>query len=138
MQPGGHSSPWVCSAPLWSELVMLTQSVSRRLAGLRLPQMGFMAVECGLGLYELADAAPDGSLHLQGARFLMAGGAVNVSRVRELRQEASSYSTWSLICAPLSKLGRIVRSTDALGNAGASWPWWRSAVLALAWAPSFG
>jgi NAD(P)H-quinone oxidoreductase subunit 5 len=119
--------------------VMLTRvSIKVRLAWSTLAQMGFMAAECGLGLYELA------MLHLMGHSiykahaFLMAGGAVSVSRVKELRQQASSYSTWSLICAPLFSSLVVLSGVLMLsGSTGTSWPWWWSAILALAWAPLF-
>ncbi|MBA1149611.1 NADH-quinone oxidoreductase subunit L, partial [Ectothiorhodospiraceae bacterium WFHF3C12] len=85
-------------------LAMMTSvSVKERLAWSTCAQMGFMLVECGLGLYELA------LLHLiahslyKAHAFLTAGETVNVARQRDLAPAASAPSLgWRLAAAPLS------------------------------------
>ncbi|NBX20125.1 MAG: NADH-quinone oxidoreductase subunit L [Betaproteobacteria bacterium] len=119
--------------------VMLTRvSIKVRLAWSTLAQMGFMAVECGLGLYALAMLHLIGHSLYKAHAFLVAGNTVNISRAKELRQPASATATWSLVCAPVFASLVVLSGVHMLTSAsGVSWPWWWSAVLALAWAPLF-
>jgi NAD(P)H-quinone oxidoreductase subunit 5 len=114
-------------------MVMLTRiSIKVRLAWSTVAQMGFMLVECALGLYTLA------ALHLIGHSLYKAHAFLSASAiVRETRMQAlhpgSAPSTVSVVLAPvLTTLAVFV----ALTPAGlAVWPWWWSLVLGLAWAP---
>lgn len=114
-------------------IVMITR-VSRKvhLAWSTLSQMGFMLLECGLGLYELA------ALHLLGHSlykahsFLAASSAVRNTRILRLHDDGHNRR-WSLLWAPLAS-GVVVWCVQQL-LAELTWPWWWSAILALAWAP---
>ena len=118
-------------------LVMLTRiSIKVRLAWSTVAQMGFMVMECGLGLYTLA------LLHLMGHSlykahaFLAASGAVEETRLREMRGMALPSLT-SVLVAPVVAMALtagVVMLPAAVAPA-AVWPWWWIAVLALAWAP---
>ncbi|MCV2422996.1 NADH-quinone oxidoreductase subunit L [Paucibacter sp. DJ2R-2] len=118
-------------------MVMLTRiSIKVRLAWSTVAQMGFMLLECGLGLYTLA------ALHLVGHSLYKAHAFLSASSVlRQTRLQAlhglRSPSAPSLLLAPALALG-VVLLTQALAQAlsgGAAWPIWWSAVLGLAWAP---
>lgn len=114
-------------------LVMLTRiSIKVRLAWSTVAQMGFLLLECGLGLYSLA------ALHLLGHSlykanaFLLASSMVKDSTVQRMRPQVKP-SVFSLMVAPLLAL-LIILLVQRLSSYSA-WPWWWSAVLALAWAP---
>jgi len=118
---------------LLAGLVMLTRvSIKVRLAWSTAAQMGFMVLECGLGLYMLA------LLHLMGHSlykahaFLAASGAVRQTRLRQMNP-AAAVATSSLLAAPLATAA-VVALVTALVPGGA-WPHWWSGVLAFAWAP---
>lgn len=113
---------------LGAGMVMLTRiSIKVRLAWSTVAQMGFMLLECGLGLYKLA------ALHLLGHSiykahaFLAASDVVRQTRARALRPPQSP-SRASLLAAPLLA-GAVVAAL------GGGWPLWWTGVLALAWAP---
>ncbi len=120
---------------LLAGLVMLTRiSIKVRLAWSTVAQMGFMLLECGLGLYTLA------ALHLMGHSlykahaFLSASSAVQQHKLQMMRGQRAP-APLSLMLAPLWSLA-IVVLMQALGvGAGAAWPWWWTGVQALAWAP---
>lgn len=113
-------------------LVMLTRiSIKVRLAWSTVAQMGFMVLECGLGLYTFA------ALHLLGHslykahHFLSASGAVRQTR-RQMMRDAAPVHPASLLLAPIAAAGVL----HLLHRAGAAdWPWWWTVSLALAWAP---
>ncbi len=113
---------------LGAGLVMLTRiSIKVRLAWSTVAQMGFMLVECGLGLYTLA------ALHLLGHSiykahtFLAASDVVRQTRARALRPPQLPARA-SLLAAPLLA-GAVVAAV------GGGWPLWWTGVMALAWAP---
>jgi NAD(P)H-quinone oxidoreductase subunit 5 len=114
-------------------MVMLTRiSIKVRLAWSTVAQMGFMLAECAVGLYTLA------ALHLLGHSlykahaFLSASAVVRRTRLRALhRLEAPSVAVLAL--APLATMAAVLTIQAMSGHA--SWPWWWSAVLGLAWAP---
>lgn len=115
-----------------ASMVMLTRiSIKVRLAWSTVAQMGFMVVECGLGLYTLA------ALHLMGHSlykahaFLASSSAVQRTRFQAL-QGLSAPAGWSLMLAPVWSVVVVWAVQAALGS---PWPWWWSLVLALAWAP---
>ncbi|WP_297908138.1 NADH-quinone oxidoreductase subunit L [Thiomonas sp.] len=121
------------ASALLAGMVSLTRvSIKVRLAWSTVAQMGFMMLECGLGLYELA------ALHLLGHSlykahaFLSASGVVRDARLRALR-DLRANSAASVLAAPWLAAG-VLLALDRLAG-GAPWPWWWSGVLAAAWAP---
>ena len=113
---------------LGAGLVMLTRiSIKVRLAWSTVAQMGFMLLECGLGLYTLA------ALHLLGHSiykahaFLAASDAVRHTRAHALRPPQQPAPA-SLLAAPFLA-GAVVVAV------GGGWPLWWTGVMALAWAP---
>lgn len=114
-------------------MVMLTRvSIKVRLAWSTVAQMGFMLVECAVGLYTLA------ALHLLGHSlykahaFLSASAVVRQTRLRSLHRSAAP-SLACLVVAPLATIAAVMVLQAVSGHT--SWPWWWSAVLGLAWAP---
>ena len=121
------------ASALLAGMVSLTRvSIKVRLAWSTVAQMGFMVLECGLGLYVLA------ALHLLGHSlykahaFLSASSAVREGKLRALR-DAAHNSAASVLAAPFLAAGILVLLDHALG--AAPWPWWWTGVLAAAWAP---
>ncbi len=119
---------------LFAGMVMLTRvSIKVRLAWSTVAQMGFMVLECGLGLYTLA------ALHLIGHSlykthaFLSASTVVQQTKLRMMRGDTVP-SLASLIAAPVLAVGIVALAH--WGTGGVSWPWWWSGLLALAWSPS--
>jgi len=114
-------------------MVMLTRiSIKVRLAWSTVAQMGFMLLECGLGLYTLA------ALHLIGHSLYKAHAFLSASSiVRQTRHQAlhspTSPSLGSLIGAPLLSVLTVALVLMLTGLT--AWPWWWSGVLGLAWAP---
>lgn len=114
-------------------MVMLTRiSIKVRLAWSTVAQMGFMLVECALGLYTLAALHLVGHSLYKAHAFLAASGAVRDTRLQALhtRDEPAGLSLW---LAPLLAVGAVLAITVASGHA--PWPWWWSVILGLAWAP---
>ena len=121
------------AAAVLAGLVMLTRiSIKVRLAWSTVAQMGFMLLECGLGLYTLAALHLVGHSLYKAHAFLSASGAVRQTRLQSMRgeQRATSLSLW---LAPLGAVVAVILiQTLTYPDA---WPWWWSAVLGLAWAP---
>lgn len=116
--------------------VMLTRvSIKVRLAWSTLAQMGFMVVECGLGLYQLAALHIIGHSLYKAHAFLSSGETTRLARLDDLRG-AGQVQAWSLWLAPVVA-SALVLGLGALAQplVGVTWPWWWSGVLALAWAP---
>ncbi|HEX7388443.1 MAG TPA: NADH-quinone oxidoreductase subunit L [Castellaniella sp.] len=114
-------------------LVLLTRvSQKVHLAWSTIAQMGFMLLECGLGLYLFA------ALHLLGHSLYKAHNFLNASSVvqesnRKLMTGEARNSGFSMIVAlPVAMV--IVFTLRSFMDTHA-WPWWWSAVLAIAWAP---
>lgn len=114
-------------------LVLLTRvSQKVHLAWSTIAQMGFMLLECGLGLYLLA------ALHLLGHslykahNFLAASEAVKDSRRKLLTGEVANSRLSMAVAVPVA-VGIVAAIQFLAGNH--AWPWWWSGVLALAWAP---
>lgn len=114
-------------------LVMLTRiSIKVRLAWSTAAQMGFMVLECGLGLYTLA------ALHLIGHSlykahvFLAASMVVRHTRLQTMGG-ATSPAPLSLLLAPLVAVPTVILVQNLISTA--AWPWWWSTILGLAWAP---
>uniref|UniRef100_UPI00358DB448 NADH-quinone oxidoreductase subunit L n=2 Tax=Burkholderia thailandensis TaxID=57975 RepID=UPI00358DB448 len=113
--------------------VMLTRiSIKVRLAWSTVAQMGFMVLECGLGLYQLAALHLIGHSLYKAHSFLSASSAVRGTRLQIMRGR-SDAAVASLMLAPAGSLA-VVLLVQALLPMG-SWPWWWNGVLALAWAP---
>lgn len=118
---------------LLAGLVMLTRiSIKVRLAWSTTAQMGFMVLECGLGLYTLA------ALHLLGHSlykahaFLSASGVVRQTRLQEMRGTVTPIPL-SLLFTPAMAIIMVFMIQSMFSNT--AWPWWWSAILGLAWAP---
>lgn len=131
-------------------LVMLTRiTIKVRLAWSTCSQMGFMVMECGLGLYDLA------MLHLlahalyKAYAFLSAGEAVRDGRVREviaLNRDAVARASlfWPMLALPIALLvatGSALVWHDVFGLP--SLPWIAAVLLAcglatLLWSPARG
>ncbi len=122
---------------LLAGLVMLTRiSIKVRLAWSTVAQMGFMVMECGLGLYTLAMLHLIGHSLYKAHAFLAASTAVESARLRTMRG-AEAPSVASLVVAPLlsAALVAALLSLHAALFPVVAWPWWWNGVLALAWAP---
>ncbi|MFO1270197.1 MAG: NADH-quinone oxidoreductase subunit L [Rubrivivax sp.] len=118
---------------LLAGLVMLTRvSIKVRLAWSTVAQMGFMVLECGLGLYTLAALHLIGHSLYKAHAFLAASSVVRQSRLQAMRDGAAP-SLAVMAAAPLLSLAIVAGIQGALGSH--AWPWWWSGVLALAWAP---
>jgi NAD(P)H-quinone oxidoreductase subunit 5 len=114
-------------------LVMLTRvSIKLRLAWSTMSQMGFMVLECGLGLYTLAALHLVGHSLYKAHAFLSSSNAVQETHAQMLRGP-TRYLATSLIAAPA--IAWIVITLLQNATPVAHWPWWWTAVLALAWAP---
>lgn len=114
-------------------LVMLTRvSIKLRLAWSTVAQMGFMILECGLGLYTLA------VLHLIGHSIYKAHAFLAASTVVEQtkQQVLSGPKKASIVSMMLSP---ILASLIVFGVqymlADSAWPWWWSVILGFAWSP---
>lgn len=118
---------------LLAGMVMMTRiSIKVRLAWSTVAQMGFMVMECGLGLYTLAALHLIGHSLYKAHAFLASSSAVQHTRLQQMRGQATP-TAWSLFLAPVLALA-LVAGLQALKSAP-SWPWWWTVVLALAWAP---
>lgn len=121
---------------LLAGFAMLTQvSIKARLAWSTVAQMGFMLLECGLGLYKLAALHLIGHSLYKAHTFLAASSAVRETRLKVMRG-VDDTRRLSLVAAPLLALAAVTLVQDAT-RGGAAWPWWWSAQLGLAWAPIF-
>ena len=112
-------------------------SIKVRLAWSTVSQMGFMVMECGLGLHTLALLHLIGHSLYKAQAFLAASGVVRETR-RQMLLHAASPLLRSLVTAPLGAAMAVGGVQAVAVFAGlALWPSWWSAVLALAWAPAF-
>jgi NAD(P)H-quinone oxidoreductase subunit 5 len=114
-------------------MVLLTRvSQKVHLAWSTIAQMGFMLLECGLGLYLFA------ALHLLGHSLYKAHNFLNASSVvresgRKLLTGEARNSGLSMVLAVPVSLALVFGIQSVTG--GDAWPWWWSVVLAIAWAP---
>ena len=114
-------------------MVMLTRiSIKVRLAWSTVAQMGFMLLECGLGLYTLAALHLIGHSLYKAHAFLSASTVVRQTRLQALHVPAAPMAL-SLILAPIAAIATVLLIQGVWGPS--AWPWWWSAVLGLAWAP---
>lgn len=118
---------------LLAGLVMLTRvSIKVRLAWSTVAQMGFMILECGLGLYSLAAMHLIGHSLYKAHTFLAASSVVDQFKIRQMNKK-SKKSKLSLIFAPF--LSVMIVSWGQTFFVGPSWPNWWTVILGLAWAP---
>jgi NAD(P)H-quinone oxidoreductase subunit 5 len=114
-------------------MVMLTRiSIKVRLAWSTVAQMGFMLLECALGLYTLAALHLIGHSLYKAHAFLSASAVVRQTRLHALHGD-SSPSTASVVLAPVLTISAVFLVLTLAGLS--AWPWWWSLVLGLAWAP---
>jgi len=118
--------------------VMLTRiSIKVRLAWSTLAQMGFMLLECGLGLYQFAMLHLIGHSLYKAHAFLSSGETVRQARLSDLRG-LWHPTTLSMVLAPVLTAMIVFALTFLASRVTASiWPLWWSSVLALAWSPMF-
>ncbi|KQQ45128.1 NADH dehydrogenase [Duganella sp. Leaf126] len=118
---------------LLAGMVMLTRiSIKVRLAWSTVAQMGFMLLECALGLYTLAALHLVGHSLYKAHAFLSASSVVRDTRVQALHGTSSPHGA-SLLLAPLITTSAVLLVLALSGVA--AWPWWWSVVMGLAWAP---
>jgi NAD(P)H-quinone oxidoreductase subunit 5 len=114
-------------------LVMLTRvSIKLRLAWSTVGQMGFMIIECGLGLYSLAVMHLIGHSLYKAHTFLGASGVVEKFKIDQMKKPYQKLGI-SLIVAPFISVSIIILIQYYFANQ--SWPFWWSVVLGLAWSP---
>ncbi len=114
-------------------MVMLTRiSIKVRLAWSTVAQMGFMVLECGLGLYTLAVLHLLGHSLYKAHAFLSSAGIVREVRLRRLRvaEPISALSVW---LAPVVSTCAVAVVLGLMNTS--AWPWWWTVVIGLAWAP---
>lgn len=139
-------APWLEASPLARGLLvvaglgsallaafgMLTRiSIKVRLAWSTVAQMGFLVLECGLGLYHMAALHLIGHSLYKAHHFLAAADAVRETREQMLGTPAP-VARWSLWLAPAVAGAAVLL---VLQLPGAGWPGWWTVALALAWAP---
>jgi NAD(P)H-quinone oxidoreductase subunit 5 len=114
-------------------MVMLTRvSIKVHLAWSTVAQMGFMLMECSLGLYSIAILHLIGHSLYKANAFLSASSTVRQTRFTEMRGTID-HSASSIMVAPLIAMPLVVFILSLFGNS--DWPIWWSAVLGLAWSP---
>lgn len=114
-------------------MVMLTRiSIKVRLAWSTVAQMGFMLLECGLGLYTLAALHLIGHSLYKAHTFLSASTVVRQTRLQAMHVPSVPMGL-SLVLAPAVTIATVLLVQWGAGQP--AWPLWWSAVLGLAWAP---
>ena len=118
---------------LLAGLVMLTRvSIKVRLAWSTVAQMGFMILECGLGLYSLAAMHLIGHSLYKAHTFLAASSVVEQYKIEKMSIK-NKKSILSLILAPV--IAVMIVSGVQTFFAEVSWPNWWTVILGFAWAP---
>ncbi|HEX5356789.1 MAG TPA: NADH-quinone oxidoreductase subunit L [Aquabacterium sp.] len=121
------------STAVLAGMVMLTRiSIKVRLAWSTVAQMGFMLLECGLGLHAMAALHLFGHSIYKAHAFLSASSVVRETRLQAMRGTSTPVPA-SLVAAPLLTISVILLMQELSGLS--SWPWWWSVMLGLAWAP---
>lgn len=122
------------STALLAGIAMLTRaSVKVRLAWSTVAQMGFMLLECALGLYTFAAIHLIGHSIYKANAFLSSSSSVKECKLRQLN-DGSSIHEVSMLLAPLIAWLTVI-IVQSLTEEIVLWPWWWSVVIALAWAP---
>lgn len=121
------------TAAVLAGMVMLTRvSIKVRLAWSTVAQMGFMVLECGLGLYTLALLHIVGHSLYKAHTFLAASSVVRETRLQMMHGPMSPRPL-SLWLAPVVAIPVVFGVQQIAG--GLAWPWWWSVILGFAWAP---
>jgi len=124
-----------------SALVMTTRiSIKVMLAWSTTAQMGFMVMQCGLGLWEMALLHLVAHSFYKAHCFLGAGGAVRQNQVRQLAPAAAPPSAGQLLLGALAALAMTTAAAlavQATGVDGSATPalWVMGAILTLALVP---
>jgi NAD(P)H-quinone oxidoreductase subunit 5 len=115
---------------------MLTRvSIKVRLAWSTVAQMGFMVMECGLGLYECAALHLIGHSLYKAQAFLSSGETVRRARLADLRR-SWRISVLSAVMAPvISGCIVLVLARLCLGSLTLGVPDWWLGIISCAWAP---
>lgn len=114
-------------------MVMLTRvSIKVRLAWSTVAQMGFLLLECGLGLYTLAAMHLIGHSLYKAHAFLSASTVVRQTRLQAMHGSGAPAAIGVLL-APAGAIAAVLLMQAISGHS--AWTWWWSAVLGLAWAP---
>jgi NAD(P)H-quinone oxidoreductase subunit 5 len=114
-------------------MVMLTRiSIKVRLAWSTVAQMGFMVMECALGLYTLAALHLIGHSLYKAHAFLSASTVVRDTRLQAMHSPGLPWAL-SLVLAPVVTVSAVFATVFLVSPA--AWPAWWSVVLGLAWAP---
>jgi len=145
-------APWLDASPaargllvvaglgsaLLAAFAMLTRiSIKVRLAWSTVAQMGFLVLECGLGLYPMAALHLIGHSLYKAHHFLAASSVVSETRERMLATPGP-VARASLLAAPWVSTAVVVallQGLHGLVGGAPSWPLWWTAILALAWSP---
>jgi NAD(P)H-quinone oxidoreductase subunit 5 len=122
----------LASAVLGGTVMLTRVSIKVHLAWSTLAQMGFMLLECGLGLYLFAALHLIGHSLYKAHSFLSASTAVRNTSILRLYGYGHNTAA-SMFAAPLVSVGVVLLAQHALADL--TWPWWWSGVLTLAWAP---
>ena len=116
-------------------MVMLTRvSIKVRLAWSTIAQMGFMLLECALGLYEFAALHLIGHSLYKAHAFLSASTVVRQARLQTLHGSFSP-SAASLALAPILTVSMVFFVKSLMTGGGVPLPWWWCVVISLSWAP---
>jgi NAD(P)H-quinone oxidoreductase subunit 5 len=119
-------------------LVMSTRiSIKVALAWSTCAQMGFMLLQCGLGLWEMA------LLHLvahslyKAHAFLAAGGVVRRAQVAQLAPASAAPGVAPLLAGTAASLATVALAAWAFGlhDGGSPALWVMAGIVALAWVP---
>lgn len=124
---------------LLAGLIILTRiSIKVRLAWSTIAQMGFMVLECGLGLYTLAALHLIGHSLYKAHAFLRASSVVQDARLHRM-QPSNDYSWTNLLTAPVMAMALTIPvvSLPIPGTDETGLPIWWAILLSLAWAPLF-
>lgn len=114
-------------------LVMLTRvSIKVKLAWSTTAQMGFMVLECALGLYTLAALHLIGHSLYKAHTFLSASMIVRQTKLQEMRGKSTPIA-FSLLLAPAFTTTIVLVTQFIFGHSAL--PWWWNMTLGLAWAP---
>ncbi len=117
---------------------MMTRiSIKVALAWSTCAQMGFMLMQCGLGLYDLALLHIVAHSLYKAYAFLTAGTAVEQSRLHQMTPSASPMSVQAWLASALVGAGIVATAALAWAIRPADAPalWAVTAILALALAP---
>lgn len=123
---------------LLASFTLLTRvSIKVRLAWSTCAQMGFMLLEIGLGLYELALMHLIGHSIYKAHAFLAAGDTARQTTAAILNAGSPGSSTWTPWLAAAGSTALVAASLHAVGAIGAlpTLPAGWTLVLGLAWAP---